>query len=466
MRVKEEFRKSGYFWLPSTPEHKVPGTLCIADGGKIELEVVGILEEKGKFVNAFNNDVQPETINGDIENHGYITLKNCFYRNRNYQLFEQISKSKIHAGTAILGAAFKGEEEISVNTLKFSIEGLSDWVGISGFTLAHEAAAKAIIIEYKLPEEISFNLNEKIMLKIGFSARVPSIPISKSATIEQKIHFKLVSDEPTLLDEFLTLAFRITTFIGYGINTTVGLDSVTATSNELMRDVGDGKKLPIELTVIYPSLPFTKEPPKIETSEMLFSFGTIRKNFEAILKNWFAAYEKIAPSLHLYFSATSGNHKYLENKFLALAQCLETYHRRTSVEKLMDENEFKELVETLIKNCPEEHIAWLTGRIQHGNELSLSQRVKEVIEPFKDLVGSSGERSKLIRAIVNTRNYLTHFNDALEADATTGQELWILCKRMEAIFQLHLLDVLSFTKDEIYSVHKNSQDLQKKLKAT
>ena len=42
MRVKEKIEKAGYFWLPSAPEKKIPGTLIITDGGNIELEVVGL----------------------------------------------------------------------------------------------------------------------------------------------------------------------------------------------------------------------------------------------------------------------------------------------------------------------------------------------------------------------------------------------------------------------------------------
>jgi hypothetical protein len=40
LRVKKEFKKSGYFWLPSFQEKKIPGTLIITDGGEIELEAV------------------------------------------------------------------------------------------------------------------------------------------------------------------------------------------------------------------------------------------------------------------------------------------------------------------------------------------------------------------------------------------------------------------------------------------
>jgi hypothetical protein len=155
----------------------------------------------------------------------------------------------------------------------------------------------------------------------------------------------------------------------------------------------------------------------------------------------------------------------LEGKFLALAQGLETYHRRTSNEKLMDEAVFKELTENLIKQCPEENKEWLSGRLKYGNELSLRHRIKNIIEPFKEFIGTSKEQNKLISTIVDTRNYLTHYDKSLESKAASGRDLWWLCLKMEAIFQLRLLQVLGFTQEEVQSVFDHSHELQKKLKA-
>jgi len=130
----------------------------------------------------------------------------------------------------------------------------------------------------------------------------------------------------------------------------------------------------------------------------------------------------------------------------------------------MDDAIFQELTETLIKQCSEENQEWLSGRLRHGNELNLGRRIKSIIEPFKELIGTSKERSKLIRAIVDTRNYLTHYDNSLESEAVTGRDLWLLCLKMEAIFQLHILQVLGFTHAEVKSVFDNSHELQQKLK--
>jgi hypothetical protein len=462
--MKEELSKSGHFWLPTSPSHTVPGTLVITDGGRVELEIVGNLEPPEAFIDAFNNSRQPERINGEIESFGHVTLLGCFYRNRNHNFFGQISKSRIHANKAILGASYGEDEPLLFNTLQFSVEGLNEWVGINGFSSTIEPDSNTISLSYTLPANISFELSDGIKLDIGFAANTPSYPILQSATIEQRTYFKLSSQNPLELDELLNMAFQLTTFVGFGLDATVSLGSVTATSDDLVRELGEGKTIPHKLEIIYQSLPFAKEPPKIEWFNMLFGFGAVREQFADVLKNWFSAYENIGPALNLYFSVTNGDQKFLENQFLALAQCLETYHRRTSHERLMAEEVFSSLLETIMQGCPEEHKEWLTGRLQFGNELSLSKRINKIIAPFKQLLGNSNDRSSLIWSIVNTRNYLTHYNRDLEEKAVTGKELWRLCKKMEAIFQLHLLDVIGFSRDEIVSIHSNSNDLRAKLK--
>ena len=55
-------------------------------------------------------------------------------------------------------------------------------------------------------------------------------------------------------------------------------------------------------------------------------------------------------------------------------------------------------------------------------------------------------------------------DQSLETVAVKGNELLMLCLKMEAIFQLHLLQTLGFTQSEVKSVFENSDELQQKLK--
>lgn len=129
----------------------------------------------------------------------------------------------------------------------------------------------------------------------------------------------------------------------------------------------------------------------------------------------------------------------------------------------MDPGEFDSLVAMLVENCPDQHLEWLKGRLMHGNEINLGKRLKRIIEPFKDKLGNSTNRSRLLRKIVDTRNYLTHYNEDLKSKAAHGRDLWVLCQKMEIIFQLHFLKVIGFSNEEIDSVVENCYPLKRKI---
>lgn len=137
MRLDEELQTSGYFWLPSNSEQKIPGNLVIKDGGEIELEVVGLFDNSIDGIRvAMNGSVTIDRIIGHVERYGLITLDESFYKNRNIS-FGGISKSKIHVNKAFLGVAYKENEEIFFNSFQFSVEGIDEWVGSSGIRVEH-----------------------------------------------------------------------------------------------------------------------------------------------------------------------------------------------------------------------------------------------------------------------------------------------------------------------------------------
>ncbi|MDA8403780.1 MAG: hypothetical protein M0Z56_06250 [Desulfobacteraceae bacterium] len=463
MRIKKEFKKSGFFWLPRAPGRKIPGTLKIIDGGDIELEVIGLFDETIEGLNnGWNGVDELERIIGHIEKHGLVTLDGCFYKNKSFS-FGGISKSTVYVSKALLGVAYEDKEPVLLSTFQFSVEGIDEWVGLSGIKVENQFEKRTATITYSPPAEVSLSLNNEMKLLITFSWSLPGFPNTTEAKITQKTRFKLLSDQERPLNDFISAAYIITTLLCFAIDQTVCIDGVTVTVDSLVQEIGNGKTSPVLMSLYYSSLPYTKNVPKIHWHHMLFRFMQIRADAERIINNWFDAYKEIDPALNLYFSAKSGAHKYIDGKFLALVQSLETYHRRTSKEKLMEDGIFKELTDNLILKCQEDKREWLAGRLQHGNELNLGKRIKSIIEPFKEIFGSSKARNKLIRNIVNTRNYLTHYDKFLESKAASGESLWLLCIRMEAIFQLHLLQVLGFTEAEIKSIFDNSQELQHKI---
>jgi len=459
MRIEEEYKKTGYFWLPEQQDNKIPGILTIRDGGNIELEVVGLFDES---IKALNGEDDLSRIIGHVEKDGLVTLDNCFYTNKNIS-FGGISKSRVHVSRVLSGVAYDKDEVVTFNTLSFSVDCMDEWVRISGINVQNDWDNRTATISYKPPENIAYSLVNGMQLEICFAYTLPGFPNTTEAKITQRAYFKLSSKNPRPLQDFTEIAYKLTNFMCFAIDATVTLKNLNATSVEIQREIGEGKSSPVPIFVYYSSIPYSEKAPQKSWHQMLFNFGAIKTNADTIVNNWLNAYETISPALNLYFSNKTGAQKYLDGKFLALAQGLETYHRRTSDEKLMDEKEFESLVDAVKSNCPNDKKDWLDGRLMHGNEINLGKRLKKIIEPFKDYLGSSNERSKLLRNIVDTRNYLTHYSEELKPKSAEGNELWLLCQKMEVIFQLHFLKVLGFSNEEIKNVVENCYPLKHKI---
>ena len=456
MRIKEEIKKSGYFWLPSEPDRKLPGTLSISDGGNIELEVDDI------FI-AHNDDLK--RIVGQIEKDEWVTLDTCYHKKISANL--GTPKSLIHVNRAFTGVIYDEGSLPLFNTLTFSVEGINEWIRIADISVGGQLEERTVTIDgrtvtipYQQPAEISLNLRNGMMLLIAFCQVCSSeFSTTKKIRITSKIYFKLVSQEARELDEFIPVAQKITTFLCFAINEIVCLDSMSATADSSHRDTGEGTTRMSPTNIYYSSQPYSKDKPRIHRHDMLFRFEKIQKNAEEVINKWI---EQTTPAFDLYFWTQMRTQLYSDVRFLTLAQGLEVYHRRTSDEKQMDEAEFKELIDNLIDQCPQERKEWLKGKLQYANEVSLRHRLRNLIEPFEEVIGDKKKQRRLINRIVKTRNYLTHYDQSLESEVA-GENLEFLCLKMELLFQLNFLRLIGFSKEQINSILANCSQIQRKL---
>ena len=459
MRIKEELKEFGYFWLPSAPDKQISGILSISDGGIVKLELFGMF---GTFN---NHSRQIERIVGHVEKMGFVTLDDCYCKSMwssvdTSRTFDELVKSSIEVMRVFTGVAYREGEIPHFDTLTFSIEGIDEWVGISGIEVDHQLEQHAATISYKLPENITLKLDNGMELLIAFSWQPPPFSVvPKESKVTQKTNFHLVSQNICELDLFISIANKLTTFLCFAINEIVCLDSMSTVFDTPHQDVREGLMKMNSVNIYCHSSPYSEDNPEIYRHNMLFTFEEIQSNIENIINNWVKGYEQFAPAFHLYFWARKNAYPYLEVRFLSLIQGLEAYHRRASDEKEMDEIEFEKLIENLIELCPGERKEWLRGKLKYGNEVSLRKRIKRLIEPFKDLFGNKEKRKKLINRIVDTRNDLTHRS----SDSEDIEDLWILCQKMETLFQLHFLLLIGFSQEEIRSIGWNCQELRQKL---
>jgi hypothetical protein len=150
MRLSEELKLSGYFWLPSSPDKKLPGILSIIDGGDTTLEVVGNFDSD---LTQFNDTSLPRII-GIVEKKGFVTLENGFYKSKQINVGGAIGKSIIIVNMVFAGIAYEEGEQPEFDSIRFSIEGLDDWIGISGIKVEPNYESRSAVISYEPPEEV------------------------------------------------------------------------------------------------------------------------------------------------------------------------------------------------------------------------------------------------------------------------------------------------------------------------
>ncbi len=476
MRLPEPIEKHGFFWLPDDAENKIPGILRISESGEITVEVSQFSESRFYAFNKRRLGGAPDRLNVTlnrsenrinrivgITDNDLITLDKCLYDNWPLDLLAVgVSTSTIHATRAFIGVNYDEGEEIAFSTLEFSMEGLDEWLSFSGFQTERNWEEGSHSIHFRFPKEIALNLPDGIELKFFF--RLTHSLGFTEGHITQKAYISLKSKKMRSLEYFLDLVFKLHNFLCFAIDKTVSIDSVTGYSKEITQEIEYGKTREIPIRIYDQSEPNSETKLRIHPHNMFFGYGNVADQLEEILIKWFENYETSKPAFNLYFASRSGGHKYLEGKFLSLAQGIETLHRRNSQETQMSEDEFRNLIDTILTAIPDDgQRQWIDEKLKYANELSLRKRIKQMIEPFRDLFGNARKRDSFIGKVVDTRNYLTHYDSSLENKASSGEDLWKLCIKLEALFQLHFLHLIGMDSKFIKSIANNNDVLRNNL---
>lgn len=463
MRVKEKLVRSGFFWLPGKEDYKAPGTLMISEGGKVHLEILGSFSgPTGSVEDLLTETMKIGRVVGQIEKEGMLTLEHCFYRKLPHG-FGGVVKSEVGASWAILGVAFDADEEILFDEQYASVQGFEEWLSVSGLSHFPIDPPRVYSVQYRRPEPITLYEGDDFSLSVGFGHTIPSMTDVKHAEINASAYLKISARKPQKPAFFTNVVTMLREFLSFAVDATVSVTAVWAINKAIREPIGETETKPAKMDLYYRSKNHLDEAPKIDRMRMLFRYLDLQGNSQKIFASWFELYNVILPVLHLYFSTRAGSHKYLEGRFLSLAQAVETLHRRTSSETAMSASDFGDLKDLLIDAAPDVHKEWIGQKLGFANEINLANRLKRILEPFQDRFGNDKDRKRLVRMIVDTRNYLTHYDPKSEHKSADGMPLYVLCEKMEALLQLHFLKTLSFSEEQIEAVCNGPQALKGKL---
>ena len=297
-------------------------------------------------------------------------------------------------------------------------------------------------------------------MRFCFKMSVPTGLNMTEARISQRAYMRLKSKKLRPLDDFLSLIFKLRQFFCFAINETISLKSVTGYSSEI---TGEQENQEIPINIYYRSTLFSEKTPEVHRHNMLFLYRDISNELEEILTNWLQKHDVFKEAFNEYFAAEYGAYRYLEGKFLSFVRGIETLHRKSSPDTEMPEKQFRDVVSGILENAPNEQKEWIERKLKYANELSLQKRMKGMLKPFQHLYGNAAKRKSFISKVVNTRNYLTHFDGNLARYAAKGNDLWALSMKLEALLRLHFLEMIGMDSKFIDKVAKENRNLRSKL---
>ncbi len=380
MRIKEDIIRSGVFWHPATPQRDIHGTLSISDGGNIKLELTQPIDNDLKGL--FGQTEGLKQIVGHVEKDGPVLIDKIYriQKKQNIAHGGLIASDVIWADRVLTSFPFDENPNLRFNTFTFSVEGIDEWVGISGIDVNLQFEKDALTISYKRPNDVTINLRNGMQLLITFAYTIPGMQSTKRAEVTQKTFFKLISQDTFELDEFISIANKITVFLCFIMNEIVCLDEMSAKYDSLNHQTEDETFDHTAVGVYCPTRPYVKTDPEINLLDMLFTFTKVQNQFEDFINKWIDKYDQISPALDLFIMTKTGTLPSWNMQFLTLVQGLEAYHQRTS------------------------------------NKMTLRKRLEQLTDPFEKYIFGQ-KRPEMIDKILKTRHYLTHYEAKLEPKA-------------------------------------------------
>lgn len=449
----EDIEFEGLWWLPETPETRIPGTLAFSPDSGVSLDLFGSLKDPGDHIATVQRELaDPGMVLGLSSKGKPVTLWRCWEKRKKVNL-AGFTKTSFHADIVLVGAYLEGIEEARFTKMSAEYRHLDEWAGISGFSLKipDNHATHPMVIEHKRPATVAASVEgARLAVEVKATLRDTSGLVGEAAIV-QRTWASVEYPEARRFEELHETLHRLRNFLTLGVGGTVEPLAVQGVAES-------GGEQPVDIYYRLAGAKGRASPDKkVHRAEMLFTLGDLGGDLESFLGNWFGKAERLGPVYDLYFATAYGSPAYLDDRFLSLVQGVEAYHRRALGTTELPEEEHERRLEEIVSAVPHTHKRWLCGKLAYSNEPSLRKRLLEIMhrepEVMKPIFGSSGkERKGFVNKVVDTRNYFTHYDESKKESAATGRQLYEITERLKSVLEASLVREIGLEGDRLKEV--------------
>ena len=382
-----------FWWAPDHEDDRWFGTLTLEPGETPHLEL--IVERLGPVT-----DRRPlgSVIHGKDEHGKPITL--LFAGSSGESISGAVMKRTCIAGYAMLGIALPCANSFVAHSLRFQVQHLYGWLGISGFDRDQPNTLQDHVVRYHHPDDQWFTISPELELALhgpvqagdGFQER--RIREDAALTFRSKAGFSL--------GRCNELVGAVRLLLHLAVLKKVYPVWMTAYQNGHGYKLGD-QWIDQDIGIWSSILREAKSEPPIP-GHWVFRFDDVRSDFAGFVRKWLDYTEKFAEALNCY-SSTIYHSLTNELAHLSLTQALEAYHG------IQFSSHHKHTFKAKIKELCDMHAASLRGVV--------------------DNVGEFAER------VLCTRNYYTHHNPKCLGTGKVAErgELFRMNEKLKLLFR-------------------------------
>lgn len=443
----EQFDMTGYWWLPETPSHHATGMLTFSPSSARLRLMGGVVADMALLKGSTDSRLRFFPVIHGLTGAGEtISLLDSVQAGVSWS--NGIVTSEVIPGFIVRGAHLDPKSGITFDQINFRLDFLEDWIGITGVSKAIELDSKhqleSIKCQYKLPSKIDFD-SSRFCLSFAHGITYRHDPahefhLSETLLCAVEPHTSLSINE--LLRQFVKPVRNLLS-LAVGSPTRILKLSVRKNGVNLAGvDPEDGVDYRLPLEIVCPLKQVAPQTGKPRVPPFtLFALGELGEKAAEAVVRWVEASERIDVATDSFFGAIHSDHLSLQQQFRAYVSSLETYHRRTRKNYVMEPKEHELRVKSVLDSLPPEYSEWVHSRIQYGNEPSLAVRLLELITEVEWCFEAHPKKLKeIVRFVVDTRNWITHFDPGLEIRAAKGESLFFLIRMLHWILVSHFLN--------------------------
>ncbi|HWA67819.1 MAG TPA: HEPN domain-containing protein [Mycobacteriales bacterium] len=344
----EPTESAGMWWLPETPEAKVPGVLKIDERGSANLELIGCFKD---MFAAPTSAGKPTPLTSSAlakaGNYGRIcgqsgtdayTLDSCHRGRLSSALFNGIASEEVRVGRVYKGLWLDRDESASFDQADVRLQWLPFWLMESAidenWTWEGEGSARTHKMQINVKGLASRSCRpwKGWTVSLNHSAGLRGDSVT-GRSVSQEYYFTARTTQPEQVERLLNVLSDVQTLVAFGVNRTVGIERMTLRHPDVHPPDRPQRRYRTPIDFVVPwSYRDTDTAKRLTDHDMAFTFPQI--GGMAGVRKFLHAATKHRSSLTRVIASSMAKDMFVSDQLLHRAASLEAFDRvRTNTRK-------------------------------------------------------------------------------------------------------------------------------------